>query len=329
MAGCGTALLGKTPDLMVETRLRTSVNRVRRTLTVEQFTRGADLAVKFAALIVAFGAVALVFFGPSIQLRTSHQTFLDLPSLKREYGDAGEKVVPSVVQRAVATYNAANEIDLATDSNLTGDRLKRRVCVEARELVLSVFPATDCDARIPAIGRNHYWERLVIHNAYLDGQKGLAVPDPTDLKSAIARMRRSQFVKVRAIVENTGHGRARNVAIRVPAGFLAPSGQAIVGPISLDPDDPPDVREYRTDPGIRESAVTSVVDGDAAGAPISRFAVDWERDESAQSGLMVWVAGAFALLWALIIINDSRLRANARTTSATGLSSNTSQEERS
>ncbi len=289
-------------------RVRASVARARRRLTVEAVTRGADLAVKFAALIVAFGAVALVFFGPSVELSTSHQTFIDRPVLARVYRDAGEPV-PSVVSRAAVTYNEANEVDLALDTNLTGDRLKRRVCREARDLVLAVFPSTDCDAKVPVVGRNHYWERLVIHYAAQDRRDGRPIPDAAALRDAIGRLRGAQYVKVRALVENTGHGRARNVTLRVPAGFLAPTGQAIVGPFSLGPDDPPEVRFYRTDPGTRESAVTRVVEGDAAGAPISRFAVDWERDETAQSGLMVWVAGAFALLWTVIVVNDERLRA--------------------
>lgn len=291
-------------------RVRASVDGVRRRLTIERVTRGADLAVKFAALIVAFGAVALVFFGPNVELSTSHQTFIDRSVLARSYREAGEPV-PSVVARAAVAYNEANEIDLALDTNLTGDRLKRRVCSEARDLVLAVFPSTDCDAKVPVVGRNHYWERLVLHYTAQDRQAGLSTPDATALRDAIGRLRRAQYVKVRALIENTGHGRARNVTLRVPAGFLAPSGQAIVGPISLGPDDPPEVRFYRTDPGTRESAVTRVVEGDRAGAPISRFAVDWERDQSAQSGLMVWVAGLFALLWGITVVNDGRLRARA------------------
>lgn len=179
--------------------------------------------------------------------------------------------------------------------------------------MFAVFPHSVCDGDKSRIGRNLYWERLLLYFIHPeDADAESAALDAAALETAVRHMRAAQYIKVRVLADNTGHARARNVAVRVPDGFVAPSDRAVVGPISLAPDDPPEERIYATDPGDRQSSVTRAVRGDPGGAPISRFAVTWDRDEAAQTSIVVWIAVAFFLLWLAIVLNDGRLRARAR-----------------
>jgi hypothetical protein len=287
-----------------------SFDRLREHFTVEHVSGTADLAVKFAAIVLGVGAVAVVFFGPKIQITTSRQTFIDTGVLRRDYRKTSE-VVPPVVKGVAATYNRANTTDLLLRNNATGAKLSAKdVCRRHGELLRLVYPDTDCAAAAPVIGRNHYWERLLINR--VAGEPDLTLAAQAALATtAVNRIYDSQYVKVYTVVRNTGHSRAINVNVRVPDGFSPATSSQSVSPFTLGPDDPPVERFYRTASGIRESEVSRSATGSKQGSPVTRFAVDWERDENSQANVVVWVGAAFAALWLAIVLNDSRLRAKA------------------
>lgn len=283
------------------------LTRARHGLTVDRISGPADLGVKFAAIVVGVGAVAVVFFGPKIEIETSRQTFLDRGVLREAYRAADERV-PRVVSQVVKEYNDANTLDLVLQQNETGDKLSsRKICRENAELLQAVFPATNCDSDDPVIGRNHFWERLIIRRV---AEQPDLTPEAaaTLARAAVTRLQDAQFVKVRTLVHNSGHGRAINVNVRVPVGFSPDTSDQSVSPFTLGSDDPGVERFYRTEAGVRESRFSRTIEGNIEGAPVTRFAVDWERDQNSQASVIVWVGAGFFVLWVAIVFNDSRLR---------------------
>ena len=303
------------------TRDGSRFDRVRQPFTVDRASGAADLAVKFAAIVLAIGAVLVVFFGPNVELTVDHQVFIDEPVLRSSYARAPDAAFPPVIALVVHQYNNANERDLRTGVERTESRYSaRRLCKTMPSDVEALFPRTDCEAEEPRIGRNHLWERLLLyHNHRATHEGDLSIPplDASGMQTAVARLQDAQFLRVRVAIENTGQARARDVVVRVPEGFNARGEESITAPVNLSPGDSPEIREYRTDIGPSEAALVRAANRDRLGAPISRFAVDWERDEGDQSRLLVWVAVAFLALWVLIVVNDGRLKAR-RAVSDTG-----------
>jgi len=284
--------------------VRSRVASAREKLTVANVSGSVDLAVKFATIVVAFGAIAVVFFGASVELTTTHQNFIDPGTLTASYAAVGE-TVPPLVEGVVTKYNEVNEIDLAVGENRTGDLLPpAELCRDHESLILELFPRSVCSGKDPVIGRGGYWERVLVKRAAAAEGTDRAV-EPAVLRVAIERVRDAHYVRVRATIDNTGHARARDVTVRVPRGFIAPSDQAIVGPITLEPDDPLEVREYQSDPAGDGTAVSRAAEDDPVGAPISRFAVNWERDDAAQTNVVIYVAIVFAALWLFIVVNGA------------------------
>lgn len=288
-------------------------DRLRQPFTVDRAAGAADLAVKFAAIVLALGAVLVFFFGPNVELTVDHQVFIDEPVLRDSYARAPEAAVPPVVAQVVHQYNDANERDLRAGVEQTETRYSaRRLCTTMPSEVEALFPRTNCKADEPRIGRGHLWERLLLfqnHRAAREGDADIPPLDAAGMQTALARLQDAQFLRARVSIENTGQARARDVVVRVPEGFNAPGEESITAPVNLSPGDAPEIREYRTDTGSSEAALGRAANRDRLGAPISRFAVDWERDEGDQSRLLVWVAVAFFALWLLIVVNDGRLRA--------------------
>jgi hypothetical protein len=283
------------------------LDRAQRGFTVDRVSGAADLAVKFAAIVIAVGAISLVFFGPKIEIRTFRQTFIDRAVLRSGYERAGT-TVPQVVSTVAAVYNRANEKDLRLQTNASRKKASgRKVCREARELLEQVFPTTNCAPKHPHIGRyNHYWERLLILR--VARQADLTLDQRTaEAKQAVEQMYDSQYVKVRAAVQNNGHARAINVNVRVPTGFSPDSSLQSVTPFTLGSDEAPVARLYRSATGIRGAEINR--SGElATGAPATRFGVDWERDQTAQGSIIIWVGLAFFILWVAVVLNDGRVR---------------------
>jgi hypothetical protein len=288
------------------------LSRARHSFTFDRLSGPADLAVKFAGIVVAVGAIAVVFFGPSIELTSMRQAFIDRSVLRRVYKDAGG--VPPVVLKVANQYNRLNTQDLMQRENTTIDKLTASSLCRGpeAELLVRVFPGTRCSADDVIVGHGHYWERLLIRRIHrlpgltLDQQVALA-------ETAVDSMYEAQYRTVRAIVSNTGHARAVNVNLRVPSGYSPHSAAQSISPFTLGPGETPVERFYRTATGVPEVGQATA---DPLSAAVDRFGVDWERDQNAQVSVVVWVAGALFVIWLLIFVNDSRLRARREAESA-------------
>lgn len=137
---------------------------------------------------------------------------------------------PPMVVESARTYNAANSRDLNTGLNDTGDALHTSdLCasVSPRRLA-AVSPSTDCADSEARIGRNRYYERLLLcrNEEALRGESVCDFGDESLLEGdgdfqqapglrtqgltrAVEALRDAEYQRAKVVVVNVGRGSAR------------------------------------------------------------------------------------------------------------------------
>jgi hypothetical protein len=268
--------------------------RVRDWYTLSKLGDVADLLLKITAIIAALAAANFFFFRPHVELTTHSQAFIDVDRLAAVYR-ADHKPLPPIVAGVAATYNAANTEDLATGLNSTHSRIPgARLCSDSRATVQAVFPGTDCDASVPVLGRGRMYERLLL---FRNAQQGTPL-SASQLRDAIGRLQRAEFLKVLCTTSNDGNAKAVNVKIRASDGFFRTADQ-VNAPFSLEAGDQVHYL-FLSRPGefVRDPAL--------------EFGVDWDRGSLTDTGPATIVAAILLIAFVLVLLNDFKSSARAK-----------------
>lgn len=270
------------------------LSQLRAQLTLANTSDAFNLALKMAAVLVAFGALQYFFFRPNVELTVGQQAFLDETAVASAYAAQG-RAMPDVVTRIVHRYNAQNEEDLGTrrnDSQRRGPSAEH-LCQTSRATVEALFPRS-CQ-KSPALGFGHYYERLLV------GMGGRELSTP-DLLIARDNLYAGQYLKVQVLFDNTGNATARNVRLRIPDGFVAT--QAIDN-FALGSDDAPFVREFQTRRGIDQPGVQPLRTGDPGRQPQSQFGVDWDtNDTDSTAPFIAYGALLLFVVWLIVVVTE-------------------------
>jgi hypothetical protein len=211
---------------------------VARWASIDRMTKVAELGFKLAATAVALLAINVFFFEPRLDLSSFDQTFIDMDTLSESY--RGE--VPPVVERTAEEYNDQNARDLAAGSNSSQDDVpSSALCADQPGVVEAVFPDYDCTETEDEVGRGRFYERSI-----LDLNARAADPlDTAGLRRAIQAFQDAEYRRARTSVENEGRRRASSIVIIAADGYFREE-QEVDLPFTLDVDDPPVERTFRT-----------------------------------------------------------------------------------
>jgi hypothetical protein len=286
--------------------------------TVKNATALADLAVRVAAVVAAVGVVAYFVLRPDVRLTTHMQPFIDVAALDKIYDTQGG-TTPALVRNVAVTYNDRNTSDLETGKNATLHEIPvHELCAANAEVVEAVFAGTDCTNAPPRIGRNRYYERLLVQRAVdtapLASPEQLAVTT-AELQTAITNLQATEYLRARVTIENRGLGKAVKTTIRVSNGF-APLPNVVNDPFVLGPHDTID-RFFETSRGVRGRVLTPSRPGSPAGDPVVQFGVSWDRspnpldDLQIQLWLGIIIVTALLAMIVALAVNDIRVSTQA------------------
>jgi hypothetical protein len=290
------------------------LSRLGAYVTAKNVTALSDLVVRVVALVAAVGVVAFFVLRPDVRLSTYFQPFIDTSALDAAYAAQGQPTDP-LARRVAITYNAENTRDLENRTNPTTAKIKvADLCGADGRLVESVFAGTDCSRQPKLIGRNRYYERLLVQEA---SQASSAVTaeevevKANELRTAINNLRESEYLRARVTLENRGLGKAVKTTIRLSHGF-APQANATNDPIVLGPRETVD-RFFETTRGVEGRVLTPARPGSPAGDPVVQFGVSWDRSPNPLDDLQIrlWIGliiiGVLFVAIVLVVLNDIRV----------------------
>jgi hypothetical protein len=292
-------------------------NDFRGYWTIDRATHAADLAVRFAAVLVALAALLFFLYRPNVEIESKHQAFIDPNVVATLYKpppgtDAqGSIGPPALVLAVVNAYNDANAKDLETAAGENPTAAKppsaKELCQKERDLVMKTFELTSCDAAHPRIGRGHYYERLLLKKSLIDQYPKLK---DDELKLAVENLYQAEYIKARVVIKNSGSSDALEVTLRAPDAF-GPSKSTkiargdLLTPYTLSAGDDDEIF-FETGRGGEEPRFARVR-GLAPAPDRVRFKVDWSSEEGLtaipEPFLIVACVGAL-LAWLLLICND-------------------------
>ena len=229
-------------------------------------TSGVTLATVGGLLIAG---LALIYYQPDVKLDATSASFIDMAVLEEQYAP---RTPPPILIQTARAYNEANARDLNAGLNATGDALHTSdLCASVKPRRLAaVSPSTECGEDGARIGRNRYYERLLLcrNEEALTGETVCVFSSETDplasdgefsdlpglrgetLTRAVEALRSAEYQRAKVVVVNVGRGAARNVVISPSDGFSASVESALV-PFTLAP---------TRAPGFSPEATTTTAD---------------------------------------------------------------------
>ncbi len=250
--------------------------------SLDKLTNVTGLAFNLIGLLAALIAANFFFFQPNVQIRSFRQLFIDTEFLQSSY-TRSDTEVPAVVLEVADEYNRRNEADLKAESNSTTTELPAvEVCAQQKTVVEQVFGDGTCEQENPVIGRERFYERLLmVWNA---GKPRTEMLGPPALRDAVAKLGAAEYTKANVTADNTGNGKAVNVRIQPPEEFYYVSSRAVLS-FSLGPNASRS-QLFRTDTGL--------------GSDASRdFAIDWDSDQAVLDRPVLFITLGVATLFIL------------------------------